>query len=276
MHTEYCKDFEDYLEKSNKLLDKYSDWISDIHKPRIRGHADSKWPLDSTLDRFLERENIKAKLKASDYSKIIQSVYPQVLSISTELGIPCPKKPPKIYNPKNWHDFTCEEYFPNLIYMSFLRQYGCPSPLIDWTFNEKVSLKFAINTPKDIGKSIAIIFYFEFGPNNIVNNRHGNSITSVKGIGDTIPITIQNRLKAHYSISYTYLSNEIFYDSNQKYKFNNKGKCNHFYKFVIPSSEVVKIQAFTKDIETEDYFFNAKCTTMSEVVSQAIINFYKK
>ena len=105
----------------------------------FRGHGDSGWFLESTLDR-----NVNGKMSVLEYSNEIRKVLPTVETfagktwdledIFDEMAV-C-----KNYDSFNRHKFPSPTAYS---YMVHLRHHGFPSPLLDWSRSGFVAAFFA-------------------------------------------------------------------------------------------------------------------------------------
>jgi hypothetical protein len=147
------KNWEDFESAMAKLLETIDTLRTEkypivVSTPLFRGHTDSSWKLESTLDRFTKRE-----ISVENYYKTIRAVRPAVVSITQKVW-PLPdfedtRRPPR---PPIGYEF-----------MIYLRHHGFPSPLLDWTQSPYVAAFFAFRSNKDIhADSVAIYSYVDF------------------------------------------------------------------------------------------------------------------
>lgn len=141
--TEVSTIFSD-LEKKRKESEHY------FSTPLFRGHAKESWELKTTLERYSNRN-----YSIIDYDKILHSVEPAVTSFTS----------------KSWNLDSNEkipEQFPfwpppNYQFMVYLRHYGFPSPLLDWSSSPYVAAFFAFQArPETEDNNIAIYSYVEY------------------------------------------------------------------------------------------------------------------
>ena len=129
-------------EETKKLQEKKRSYVS---YPIFRGVRDSKYHLESTLDR------IKKEMECSGYQTILKIVHKHVATCTG----------------KKW-DLSGEvEYekgfkLPAYEFMAYLRHNGFPSPLIDWTKSPHIAAYFAFRDIASKSKNVSIFIYIVF------------------------------------------------------------------------------------------------------------------
>jgi hypothetical protein len=126
-----------------------------VYPNYFRGQANSAWALKTSLER-----STGTYLEVSSYYKMIEEIEP---TIETFTG-------------KKWELPGCDEFINNLIeirnpkmnletlqYMAYLRHFGFPSPLLDWTYSPFVAAYFAFRNVASNAQSVAIYAYMEAG-----------------------------------------------------------------------------------------------------------------
>jgi hypothetical protein len=100
-----------------------------VSDPLFRGHADDRWRLLTTLERFSKKPH-----SIKGYYRILLSVVPAVVSLTG----------------KSWSlspDLEVDESHhgppPGYEFMIYLRHHGFPSPLLDWSRSPYVAAFFA-------------------------------------------------------------------------------------------------------------------------------------
>lgn len=99
-----------------------------VDYPLFRGHSDSEWSLESTLDR------IKKGMAISDYYRIIENVHKDITTCTR----------------KRWNIDTEAIILGGFRlrafeFMAYLRHNGFPSPLLDWTRSPYIAAYFAFS-----------------------------------------------------------------------------------------------------------------------------------
>jgi len=99
----------------------------------FRGHADSRWGLKTTLERFGHAEfPLLSYLRACSSARRFASNH-------LPAEIPFDEHCECGYEQSTTH-------FPNYEYLGFLRHHGFPSPLLDWTASPYVAAFFAFRS----------------------------------------------------------------------------------------------------------------------------------
>jgi hypothetical protein len=213
------------------------------HRPGrmlYRGHTDSSWRLDTTLER-----DVKTTFSISDYYRISQQVKPQV----------------QPFTGQNWADLEfnviddlCRDYskfslelsfgrLPSYAYLAYLRHHGFPSPLLDWTASPYVAAYFAFRKPSR-EQYHAIYAYSEFGEGG---KARGSRESAIYGFGPILSTHRRHFLqRSQYTICVQYdqsLPNQHewrFASHEGVFNRNEQGQ-DFLTKFLIPSSERQKI-----------------------------------
>jgi hypothetical protein len=100
-------------------------------EPLFRGHADSSWRLETTLERFKPDEKISVRR----YNTYLTRAKPTVETITNRKWRISQKM-------KLSYDAIVDEP-PSIEFMAYARHHGYPSPLLDWSRSPYVALYFA-------------------------------------------------------------------------------------------------------------------------------------
>jgi hypothetical protein len=119
----------------------------------FRGQPNADWPLETTLERFTERN-----LDMLTYYVMIKRLEYRI----------------KTFTGRSWDLPTYDEYakwlrdakffdtLPALEYMAYLRHYGFPSPLLDWSYSPYVATYFAFRDIASTAKKVAIFVWYKY------------------------------------------------------------------------------------------------------------------
>ena len=127
-----------------------------------RGQEDHKFKLLSTLERYVGR-----RLSIKEYHHLILLVKPQIESLcggnwdilSYPEGIDKWLEKNDTLMP---HAFACSPEFQDTYsYMVYLRHYGFPSPMIDWTSSPYVAAYFAFRRVSSTIKKVSLYVFIE-------------------------------------------------------------------------------------------------------------------
>jgi FRG domain len=149
----------------------------------FRGHSDSRWSLDTTLERSKNNE-----MRFDEYYRIISSMRLDIETF-TDTSWSIPEYPKVTALVEEYGKFSLELNFgrnPAYEYMAYIRHHGFPSPLLDWTRSQYIAGYFAFSKADDSGSvSIYVLSEADFhsgsngvprvyrlGPNVKVHRRH--------------------------------------------------------------------------------------------------------
>ena len=101
-----------------------------LSKVLFRGQCDSSWKLQTTLERYTDKE-----FSVGLYNTVLSSIYPATASFT---GKEWPMQD------ESWD--KSKDHFstpPNYEFMVYARHHGFPTPLLDWSQSIYVALFFA-------------------------------------------------------------------------------------------------------------------------------------
>ena len=133
--------------------------ISVGDKYLFRGHGNSSWSLDTTL----ERQGLR-RIPFADYYGLISVIRPQIETFTGIAWGALPAYPEVLKWAQQYDKFSLmldgiDGRFPAYSYMAYLRHHGFPSPLLDWTRTPYVAAYFAFrNATKG---RVAVYVYLE-------------------------------------------------------------------------------------------------------------------
>jgi hypothetical protein len=147
-------EFENFVSKNDLETNKtWKPFV--VEGPLYRGHADPCWKIESTLDRAINNCSV------SDY---YNSIYKAYFEISGVAGRTWPLKDimsirNQCANFENFPGIPSE--LPNPEHLTYLRHYGFPSPLVDWSRPPYVAAFFAYRFPATPEKENVSIFVID-------------------------------------------------------------------------------------------------------------------
>lgn len=157
MKQKDLKNWEEFKVQLDKIQEETQQLNANPHKvgvvtePLYRGQSNHKWPLESTLER--ERKNITLY----EYLAMLEGIKSKVEQIYG-IGWPTFSNINSCRLQSVYH-FTNDLPKDTLGYMSFLRQHGFPSPLLDWTVCPYIASYFAFESTDINTERIAIYFF---------------------------------------------------------------------------------------------------------------------
>lgn len=130
----------------------------------FRGQSNSTWRLNTTLERSVEKplEFIEYYQIVLEAKSIIEAKTPYSWCISNESYFGDWLNSLHAFGTYTFSEMptNCFEYF------AYLRHYGFPSPLLDWTINPYIALFFAFNNDGIPESGYVSIYCYSEMPNN--------------------------------------------------------------------------------------------------------------
>jgi hypothetical protein len=204
---------------------------------RFRGQRCASWKLQTTL----EREYPSKQFTVNEYYHEVLTWKPKAESSTAERW-DLPTNCPKPFSDEYWN------------YLVYLRHYGYPSPLLDWSSKENVAAFFAFENPKTVNCNVAIFLYVEYSNGAKFFHESEPRIIPVK-----CNVTSVSR-HVHQETKYTVCmkeSNDLFC-SHEDVLGKNHTRQDLLIKYLIPGSETDKVleKLRSKGI-TEDYLLGS-------------------
>lgn len=117
----------------------------------FRGHADSDWRLETTLERATD--------SAYTVQRYLQSVDSCVNEIESVTGRRWNLQPyPDIVKEIESHQDFMRVHLPHYEYLVYLRHHGFPSPLLDWTTSPYIAAYFAFEQSNSADRCAVFAF----------------------------------------------------------------------------------------------------------------------
>ncbi len=121
------------IEKNASSWDDFEKILIDIENNHpekkdflYRGHSNSKWKLETTLER-----KFKKKMKLCRYYDFIVTVKGKIETVTSKTWNTPSKKEYSVWLENMRSDVI--RGFPACEYFAYLRHHGFPSPLLDWS-----------------------------------------------------------------------------------------------------------------------------------------------
>lgn len=220
---------EENLESWNQFIDiaidaiegaKINGRVPFYKEPLFRGQADSRWKLESTLYRYLNGD-IKCRLYDNNM-RVVATQIKTVTGIDLEF--------------EDWQNIDLSlGAAPNLEAMSWLRQNGYPSPLVDWSRSPYVASFFAFN--EVYSDSVSIYAYVETETGTRTSSGYDPTINSV---GKWLSTDKKHHLQqSRYTFCWKECEDDFCYTSHEEgvVKDESDPEQTNVIKYNLPSSE---------------------------------------
>lgn len=192
----------------------------------FRGQPDAEWHLRTTLERM-----IGENMSAENYFRLIEGIQIKIETFANQRW----ELPGYEDFQKNIQDlFSMDEQ--TFFYMTYLRHFGFPSPLLDWTRSPFIAAYFAFRDVSNSAEKIAIYMC---------------SISSSDGFGIHVPdypyispiIKSPRNNKRHelqqgvYTICLREENERIYFSDHEDGGVNDEQRVPFVTKFILPASE---------------------------------------
>lgn len=229
MHDSW-EDFIAYLPGMHKeIVVQHKKPIGHISPTLFRGQSNSKWALETTLERFTttrftDQSYLALMLRIN---RIIESHTGYDWKVDPSL------------NP--WEIETEIRHSPPFYeFMVYLRHHGFPSPLLDWTRSPYIAAFFAFRDAKPGNhKSVAIYSFVEYaGQAKSFSSKEPH----IKGLGPYVKTHRRHHLQqGEYTVCRKVENEKYYYCSHEDVLKQNSQKQDVSIKHLIPSREKSKV-----------------------------------
>jgi hypothetical protein len=239
-------------ERSPSTWDAFLTEIKELKHDRLggadllfRGHANSTWGLQTTLERRGQPE-----MPVIDYYKLITTRVKSQVESSTgrSFDLPSDSALLKLFDDLKDYEKFSRENIPCYSFLIYTRHHGFPSPILDWT------------------RSVYVAAFFAFADENTAQRRSvyvwprptmsvgGTNTVELRRLGPYITTHRRHVLQqCRYSICAQYSTDSAEWRF-MPHESAVAGKAfEHLYKFNIPSTERKTVLAFLDDFNLNAY-----------------------
>jgi hypothetical protein len=241
MEANETLNWEAFEHKVKELRGKYRSESSPL---LFRGQGNAEWPLKTTL----ERSGAGRMLFREYYQLICASMGPEV---KTFAGVDVPTFDPELCKPFDDPDLLYEigDIFPLPLYryMAYLRHFGFPSPLLDWSRSPYVAAFFAFRDELPDDASKRSVFVYCERPLGQKGGEHGKP--HIREIGPYVQTHERHfRQRCDYTICGCLDKNYGWhFDSHQAVFDQELPRQDFLWKFDLPTSERKKVLGVLND-----------------------------
>jgi hypothetical protein len=231
MEEKILKNWDEFEQQLKELETKrcaLSEQFSSSSKHLFRGHGDSRWELDTTLERFFSK-----RISLSDYYRYALVARPKIEAFTSQRwDIPSFDDYLKWLQKRDalsFHDYSAYDYF------AYLRHHGFPSPLLDWSASPYVAAFFAFRHEIRGATHVAIYAYQEYPGGGKVRSSDRPNIYL---LGPYVNSHKRHFLQqSQYTICTEIEKQDVYYTPHQKVVSFNEPHQDLMWKFSLPITE---------------------------------------
>lgn len=227
--------WEDFEQENHRLLKFLEQHKKEqgcyISAPRYRGQNNSNWKLETSLERAANKELFSMQ----DYFRIAEDAYTQLKETLTARSL-------LTFNAKenlrHFDALTNQKLHPDglkvLADLAYLRHFGFPSPLLDWTLSANVAAFFAFQN-RPVSDYVSIYTFIEYINLGKVLQR---GKPRIEGIGHNIDVGDRHtNQESEYTTCFVEVDGQQHFTSHENVIASNTKAQDITIKFNIPSKE---------------------------------------
>jgi hypothetical protein len=238
--------FEDALKRLREVRDGLkSKGATHVSNLLYRGQSDSRWLLQTTLQRYTNTE----KYRLLDYYRKISVTKPQI-ETTTGKSWEMPSYPEFSKWLENV-DIFMPESLPAYDYLIYLRHHGFPSPLLDWTQSPYIAAFFAFSNLRADAKFASIYAFLEYTG---AGKSYSSDRPYIKSLGPYIRSHERHFVqKCQYTLCLEGYALNTCYSSHQDAFATSGEDQDVLWKFNIPSEERLKVLKYLETVNINSY-----------------------